>query len=237
MPTWARWRREQLAHTLLVFDAFHDVAERADQRQSPRPGGHALLGRRRVVHPAPGCACRDPPDRVQGRGGSHHRRPVARAACLVPGRYPAARPVFPGEPDGRRRRRRAGSPNSRGRGGRSPSSATWSAPARRARARSTRCSGTSATTSPTSRTSARAAWCSAAKIAPIFFNTLEDAGALPIECDVAGLTTGDHVVLRPQDGRIETPAGELIAEFTLRSDNVLDEVRAGGRIPLIIGRR
>ena len=76
----------------------------------------------------------------------------------------------------------------------------------------------------------------AAKFAPIFVTTLQDAGALAIECDVAGLTTGDHVVLRSQEGRIETPAGDLLAEFSLRSDNVLDEVRAGGRVRLIIGR-
>ena len=75
-----------------------------------------------------------------------------------------------------------------------------------------------------------------ARIAPIFFNTLEDAGALPIECDVDGLATGDHIILRPHDRRIETPAGELIAGFALRSERLMDEVRAGGRVPLIIGR-
>ncbi|MGO9912937.1 MAG: bifunctional aconitate hydratase 2/2-methylisocitrate dehydratase [Acidimicrobiales bacterium] len=75
-----------------------------------------------------------------------------------------------------------------------------------------------------------------AKIAPIFFNTLEDSGALPIECDVDGLATGDHIVLRTFDGRIETPAGELITSFAYRSAQLLDEVRAGGRVPLMIGR-
>jgi aconitate hydratase 2 / 2-methylisocitrate dehydratase len=75
-----------------------------------------------------------------------------------------------------------------------------------------------------------------AKIAPIFFNTLEDSGALPIECDVAGLATGDHFVIRVRGGRIETPAGQLIASFSLRSSRLLDEVRAGGRVRLLIGR-
>jgi aconitate hydratase 2/2-methylisocitrate dehydratase len=75
-----------------------------------------------------------------------------------------------------------------------------------------------------------------AKIAPIFFNTLEDAGALPVECDVAGLAMGDHIVLRAHDGRIETPTGRMITGFTLRSNQLLDEVRAGGRVALIIGR-
>ncbi len=76
----------------------------------------------------------------------------------------------------------------------------------------------------------------AAKLAPIFANTLEDAGALPIECDVEGLSTGDHIVVRPHDGRIETPEGAVLAEFALRSPQSLDGVRAGGRIRLVIGR-
>ena len=74
------------------------------------------------------------------------------------------------------------------------------------------------------------------QVAPIFFDTLQDAGALPIECRVDGMQTGDHIVLRPHDGRIETPAGETITGFTLRSRSLPDYVRAGGRVPLIIGR-
>ncbi len=74
------------------------------------------------------------------------------------------------------------------------------------------------------------------KIAPIFANTLEDAGALPLECPVDELTTGDHIVLRPHDGRIESSAGELLAEFVHRSEQTLDSVRAGGRVRLVIGR-
>ena len=74
------------------------------------------------------------------------------------------------------------------------------------------------------------------QVAPIFFDTLQDAGALPIECRVDGMQTGDHIVLRPHDGRIETPAGETITGFTLRSRSLPDYVRASGRVPLIIGR-
>ncbi len=74
------------------------------------------------------------------------------------------------------------------------------------------------------------------KIAPIFFNTAEDSGALPIEVPVDGLNMGDVVVIRPYDGRIERENGELVAEFELKTEVLLDEVRAGGRIPLIIGR-
>ncbi len=74
------------------------------------------------------------------------------------------------------------------------------------------------------------------KIAPIFFNTLEDAGVLPIEAPVDDLTMGDVVVVKPYAGRIEREDGRLVTEFKLKTEVLLDEVRAGGRIPLIIGR-
>jgi len=73
-------------------------------------------------------------------------------------------------------------------------------------------------------------------IAPIFFNTMEDSGALPIECDVSKMKMGDVITVFPMEGRIENAAGEVISTFKHKSDVVLDEVRAGGRIPLIIGR-
>jgi aconitate hydratase 2/2-methylisocitrate dehydratase len=78
-------------------------------------------------------------------------------------------------------------------------------------------------------------FCIGSKIAPIFFNTMEDAGALPIECDVSQLNTDDVVDIFPFAGRVEKN-GEVIATFSHRSDVLLDEVRAGGRINLIIGR-
>ena len=74
------------------------------------------------------------------------------------------------------------------------------------------------------------------KIAPIFFNTMEDAGALPIECDVSQLNTGDVITVHPYEGKITNEAGDLICEFELATQVLLDEVQAGGRIPLIIGR-
>ena len=77
--------------------------------------------------------------------------------------------------------------------------------------------------------------CLGNKIAPIFFNTMEDAGALPIELDVAKMDMGDTVELRPYEGKA-LKNGQVIAEFEIRSDVIFDEVRAGGRIPLIIGR-
>ncbi|MEL6854635.1 MAG: bifunctional aconitate hydratase 2/2-methylisocitrate dehydratase [Cyanobacteria bacterium J06607_13] len=74
------------------------------------------------------------------------------------------------------------------------------------------------------------------KIAPIFFNTAEDSGALPIECDVTQMKTGDVITLHPYKGDITNEAGDVISTFTLTPETILDEVRAGGRIPLIIGR-
>ena len=74
------------------------------------------------------------------------------------------------------------------------------------------------------------------KIAPIFFNTVEDSGALPIECSVDNLAMGDTIVVKPYEGRVENEAGDLISEFELKTAVLLDETKAGGRIPLIIGR-
>lgn len=74
------------------------------------------------------------------------------------------------------------------------------------------------------------------KIAPIFFNTAEDAGALPIEVDVSQLNTGDVITIYPYAGKIADQQGKTVATFELRPITLADEVRAGGRIPLIIGR-
>ena len=79
------------------------------------------------------------------------------------------------------------------------------------------------------------------KIAPIFFNTAEDSGAFPIQCDVSKLNTGDVIVIRPYQGTISKDngagsTGEVLASFDMAPLTIADEVRAGGRIPLIIGR-
>jgi aconitate hydratase 2/2-methylisocitrate dehydratase len=75
------------------------------------------------------------------------------------------------------------------------------------------------------------------KIAPIFFNTMEDAGALPIECDVSKLAMGDVVDIYPYEGVVKNnETGEDVCTFALKTDVLIDEVQAGGRIPLIIGR-
>ena len=80
-------------------------------------------------------------------------------------------------------------------------------------------------------------YCLGGKIAPIFFNTMEDAGALPVECDVSGLAMGDVIDIYPYEGRITRhETGAEICAFALKTEVILDEVQAGGRIPLIIGR-
>ncbi len=77
--------------------------------------------------------------------------------------------------------------------------------------------------------------CLGSKIAPIFYNTMEDAGALPIELDVSQMHMGDTIELLPYAGKA-LKNGQVIAEFEVKSEVLFDEVRAGGRIPLIIGR-
>ena len=80
-------------------------------------------------------------------------------------------------------------------------------------------------------------YCLGGKIAPIFYNTMEDAGALPIECDVTKFNMGDVIDIYPYEGLVKDNAsGETLCEFTLKTEILLDEARAGGRIPLIIGR-
>ena len=78
--------------------------------------------------------------------------------------------------------------------------------------------------------------CIGNKVAPIFFNTMEDAGALVFEAPVDNMNMGDVIEIRPYDGKILNEAGEVISEYKFKSDVILDEVQAGGRIPLIIGR-
>ena len=81
-----------------------------------------------------------------------------------------------------------------------------------------------------------AGFCFGNKIAPIFFNTMEDAGALPIELNVDKMQMGDVIIVHPYAGKVTDEAGETISTFSLKTQVLLDEVQAGGRIPLIIGR-
>ena len=78
--------------------------------------------------------------------------------------------------------------------------------------------------------------CLGGKIAPIFFNTMEDSGALPIELDVGDMNMGDVITVHPHEGLVTKEDGSVLTEFQLKTNVILDEVRAVGRIPLIIGR-
>ncbi|MFT6220701.1 MAG: aconitate hydratase 2/2-methylisocitrate dehydratase [Candidatus Endobugula sp.] len=78
--------------------------------------------------------------------------------------------------------------------------------------------------------------CIGSAVAPIFYNTMEDAGALVFEAPVDNLNMGDIIEIRPYDGKILSESGDVLSEFALKSDVLLDEVQAGGRINLIIGR-
>nr|WP_287836759.1 bifunctional aconitate hydratase 2/2-methylisocitrate dehydratase [Halomonas sp.] len=80
-------------------------------------------------------------------------------------------------------------------------------------------------------------FCFGGKIAPIFFNTMEDSGALPVEMDVSKLEMGDVIDVYPYEGKVcKHGTDEVLTTFELKTQVILDEVRAGGRIPLIIGR-
>ena len=78
--------------------------------------------------------------------------------------------------------------------------------------------------------------CIGGKIAPIFYNTMEDSGALPLEFDVSCVEMGDVIDIHPYEGKV-IKGGKQVATFELKSHVLLDEVQAGGRIPLIIGRQ
>ena len=81
-------------------------------------------------------------------------------------------------------------------------------------------------------------FCFGSKIAPIFFNTMEDSGSFPIEFDVSVLEMGQEIILKPYEGKIlDASTNEVLTNFELKTDVLLDEVRANGRIPLIIGRQ
>ena len=74
-------------------------------------------------------------------------------------------------------------------------------------------------------------------IAPIFFNTAEDSGALPIQCDVTNISTGNVIVVKPTEGKILDESGAEITSYDIKPDTILDEFKAGGRVPLIIGKQ
>ncbi len=226
---------EQLAGTLLVFDDFHDVAGLAEGgnpnalqvlrswaaaawfTRRPEPPAEIHLTAFRVdgetttddLSPAPDAWSRaDIP--LHARSLLQHRADVGNAVARIAALKAAGRPVaFVGDVVGTGSSRKS-----------AVNSLIWHI-------------GTDIPFVPNKR---QGGVVIGAKIAPIFFNTLQDAGALAIEGDVSGIATGDHLVLRLDATRIERPDGAALAHFEFRSDRVIDQVRAGGRVPLIIGQ-
>ena len=223
---------EQLAGTLLVFDDFHDVAGLAEggnpnARPVLRSWAAAAWFTRR---PEPPAEIHLTAFRVDGE--IDHRRPVAGAGRLVPGRHPPACAVPAAAIGPTSATRWPGSPRSRppGRPVAFVGDVVGTGSSRKSAVNSLIWHiGTDIPFVPNKR---QGGVVIGAKIAPIFFNTLQDAGALAIEADVSGIATGDHLVLRLDATRIERPDGAALAHFEFRSDRVIDQVRAGGRVPL-----
>ena len=234
-----------LKKTLLMFDFFHDVAEKAKAGNALRQGRHQELGRGRVVHcPSPRSTRRSPSrcSRCLAKRTPMTCRPAPDAwsrpdiplhylAMLKNTRQGAA---FTPEEDGKRGPMKfiedlkkkghlvayvgdvVGTGSSRKS---ATNSVIWA-------------TGQDIPFVPNKRFGGVTL---GGKIAPIFFNTQEDSGALPIEVDVSKLEMGDVVDILPYDGKI-LKNGQTVAEFKIKSDVLFDEVRAGGRINLIIGR-
>jgi aconitate hydratase 2/2-methylisocitrate dehydratase len=80
-------------------------------------------------------------------------------------------------------------------------------------------------------------FCLGGKIAPIFYNTLQDSGAFPLELDVSSLKHGQKIIIEPYNGLIKDESGKELIKFEIKNDVIFDEVKAGGRINLIIGRQ
>ena len=236
---------QALKNTLLMFDYFHDVKALAEagNRQRQRQGGAAVLGRCRVVHLAPGRAGKPHRHRVQG----HAARPTPTTCRRRP--TPGRRPDIPLHALAMLKNARPGiEPDEPGKVG-----PLKQLEALRAKGHLVAYVGDVVGTGSSRKSATNSVlWftgedipyvpnkrfggvCLGAKIAPIFFNTMEDAGALPIELDVSKMEMGDVIELRPIEGKA-LKNGQVIAEFKVKSDVIFDEVRAGGRIPLIIGR-
>lgn len=243
-PELAQLAAEQLKHSLLVFDAFHDVAERAGTgnaaaravlqswaegewfTQRPAIAAKLTLAVFKVpgetntddLSPAPDAWSR-PDTPLHARAMLKMPRPgidpqcpgevgpLAQIAAIQTKGYPVA---YVGDVVGTGSSRKSAT-----------NSLLWFF-------------GRDVPYLPNKRAGG---FCFASKIAPIFYNTMEDAGALPIEFDVSSLNMGDIIDLYPFDGKVcKHGSEEVLATFSLKTTVLLDEVRAGGRIPLIVGR-
>ena len=232
---------EGLKKTLLIFDAFDDAEGPGRPGQRPRQGGAALLGRGRVVHlPPRGAASLTVTIfKVDGEINTDDFSPAGDAW---------SRPDIPLHALAMRKNARPASPGRPGKLGplkllplkaraiRSPTWATWWAPAPPASPPATPCSGASARTSPACPTSASAASASAASSPRSSSTPWRTPAPCRSKLDVTRMKTGDVVELAPRRARSLEGRRQVIAKFKVKSDVLFDEVRAGGRIPLIIGR-
>lgn len=243
-PELAQLAAEQLKHSLLVFDAFHDVAEKA---RSGNPAAFAVLeswadGEWFTQKPAIAAKVTLAVFKVSGETNTDDLSPApdawsrpdipqhARAMLKMP--RPGIDPVCPGEVGPLAQIEAI---QSKGYPVAYVGDVVGTGSSRKSAANSLLWYfGRDVPYLPNKRAGG---FCFASKIAPIFYNTLEDAGSLPIEFDVSKLNMGDIIDLYPFEGKVcKRGTEEVLARFSLRTNVLLDEVRAGGRISLIVGR-
>jgi aconitate hydratase 2/2-methylisocitrate dehydratase len=234
---------EELKGTILVFDAFHDVAGKSRCGQRPRQGRDAVLGDAEwfstndAVPESIKCVV----FKVTGETNTDD---------LSPAQDAWSRPDIPCMPGPMYKMQRDGlTPAS---AGRSWSHGSSQSPAGQRHA-GRLCGDVVGTGSSRKSATNSVLWffgedmpgvpnkrsggiCIGDKVAPIFFNTMEDAGALVFEAPVEKLGFGDVIEIRPYDGKILSESGDVLSEFEFKSDVILDEVQADGRINLIVGR-
>jgi len=243
-PALAQLAAEQLKHSLLVFDAFHDVAEKA---RSGNPAARTVLeswaeGEWFTQRPAIAAKVTLSVFKVSGETNTDDLSPApdawsrpdiplhARAMLKMP--RPGIDPVCPGEVGPLAQIEAI---QSKGYPVAYVGDVVGTGSSRKSAANSLLWYfGRDVPYLPNKRAGG---FCFASKIAPIFYNTLEDAGALPIEFDVSKLNMGEIIDLYPYKGKVcKHGSDEVLAKFSLRTNVLLDEVRAGGRISLIVGR-
>jgi aconitate hydratase 2/2-methylisocitrate dehydratase len=234
---------EELKHTLLVFEAFHDVADLANEGNDNASAvmqswadGEWFTRRPEVPESHQGID-------FQGHGRDQYGRPLSRPGCLEPPGHPPPRAGHvqddPRRPDSRGTRREGPAGADRGGQGEGPARGLRRRRGRHrllAQVRHQLGAVVLRRRHPGVPNKKGGGICIGGKVAPIFYNTMEDAGALVFEAPVDDLNMGDVIEIRPYEGKILNESGDVISEFELKSDVLLDEVRAGGRINLIIGR-
>ncbi len=232
-----------LKGTLLMFDAFHDVADKAKAGNANAKAVMQVLGRRRVVHLAPRSAEEPHRHRLQGHRRNQHRRSLPRTRRLEPPRHSAARAGHAEEP----------APRHRSRQGRRTRPASSKSTSCKHKGHPVAYVGDVVGTGSSRKSATNSVlWWTGDDIPFVpnkrfggclprrqdradLLQHQEDAGALPIECDVNEMNMGDVIDIYPYERKVEKN-GAVVSTFAYKSEVLLDEVRAGGRINLIIGR-